>query len=116
MTPDKIAALRAGGHSVLAHKYNDLDSCPTCHADKREEACGEDHIIGTKPETCFACLSEQRDELLAALKGVAKTDDDCPVCDRGRLRNPQRTHWPECPFGRALDAIAKAEGGRTAAR
>ena len=52
----------------------------------------------------------QRDELLAALKAVTQTDDDCPVCDRGRLRNTQKTHWPECPFGRALDVIAKAEG------
>ena len=48
--------------------------------------------------------------LLAALKAVTQTDDDCPVCDRGRLRNPEKTHWPECPFGRAQVVIARAEG------
>jgi transposase-like protein len=49
-------------------------------------------------------------DLLAALKAVSETGDDCPMCDRGRLRNPQKTHWPECPFGRAQSLIAKAEG------
>jgi hypothetical protein len=52
---------------------------------------------------------EERRELLSALKAVTQTDDDCPVCDRGRLRNPEKTHWPECPFGKAQDVIAKAE-------
>ena len=54
-------------------------------------------------------LELQVAELLAALKAVAETDDDCPLCDRGRLRNPQKTHWPECPYGRALAVIAKVE-------
>ena len=49
-------------------------------------------------------------DLLAALKAVSETGDDCPMCDRGRLRNPAKTHWPECPFGRAQVVIAKAEG------
>jgi hypothetical protein len=49
-------------------------------------------------------------DLLAALKTVVETGDDCPMCDRGRLRNPEKTHWPECPFGRAHAVIAKAEG------
>jgi hypothetical protein len=71
--------------------------------------CGEDHIVGSRPDDCFACLSEQRDELLKALKAVTETADDCPVCDRGRLRNPDKTHWPECPFGRALMVIANTE-------
>lgn len=49
-------------------------------------------------------------DLLAALKAVSETGDDCPVCDRGRLRNPEKTHWPECHFGRAQAVIATAEG------
>lgn len=73
--------------------------------------CGEDHVVGSRPDECFACLSDQRDELLAALKAVAQTDDDCPLCDRGRLRNPQKQHWPECPFGRAQAVIARTEDG-----
>lgn len=34
----------------------------------RDRECGEDHVIGERPHDCFACLSEQRDELLAALE------------------------------------------------
>ena len=49
-------------------------------------------------------------DLLAALKAVTETGDDCPMCDRGRLRNPEKTHWPECPFGRAQALIATVEG------
>jgi|SRR5687767_3304088 len=57
-----------------------------------------------------ALLIAAAPDLLAALKAVANTDDDCPMCNRGRLRNLQKTHWPECPFGRAQAVIAKAEG------
>jgi len=32
---------------------------------------------------------------------------DCPMCDSGRLRNPEKTHWPECAFGQAQQLIAK---------
>lgn len=56
-----------------------------------------------------ADLRAERDGLLAALKAVVNTDDDCPVCDRGRLRNPKKTHWPECPFGRAQVLIGTLE-------
>lgn len=51
----------------------------------------------------------QRDKLLAALKAVVETGDDCPACDRGVLRHPENGHWPKCPFGHALAAIAEAE-------
>lgn len=102
---------------MLAHKYNDPESCPTCHADRRDEACGEDHIIGTKPETCFACLSEQRDELLACLRRMcgmygAYSKRLAPLLaeDGGTVWTFERANELAC------DAIAKAEGGRTAAR
>ena len=58
--------------------------------------------------TALACLRDYS-SLVEALKAVVKTDDDCPVCDRGRLRNPAKTHWPECPFGRAQVLLAKLE-------
>lgn len=35
MTDDQIAALQAGGHAVLAHKYNDRLSCPACSDERR---------------------------------------------------------------------------------
>ncbi len=37
MTTDQIAALHAGGHSVLAHKYNDTTECPACAEAKHME-------------------------------------------------------------------------------
>lgn len=56
-----------------------------------------------------SCVCVSYDELVAALKAVCNTDDDCPMCDRGRLRNPKKTHWPECPFGQAEALIARIE-------
>ncbi len=44
--------------------------------------------------------------LLAALKAIVETGDDCPACDRGVLRHPENGHWPKCPFGRALEVMA----------
>lgn len=49
---------------------------------------------------------QEEQALVKALKAVTQTDDDCPVCDRGRLRNPEKTHWPECPFGKAQTLLA----------
>jgi hypothetical protein len=66
----------------------------------REENAANARLIAAAPD------------LLAALKAVAETDDDCPMCDRGRLRNPQKTHWPECPYGRAQSLIVKVESDR----
>lgn len=91
---------------MLAHKYNDLESCPTCHA-RREEACGEDHIIGTEPETCFACLSEQRDDLLTALTTLHRASESFVKVATHNVRNA---------LAIARDTIGKAQGGRTAAR
>lgn len=39
-----------------------------------DEACGEDHYVSEKPDSCFACLSEQRDQLRAALVGLVGVD------------------------------------------
>lgn len=80
MTPDTVAALRAGGHSVLAHKYNNIAECPVCSP----PACGEDHIIGTKPESCFACLSEQRDIYERALRSI-EANSCCDSCREAAL-------------------------------
>jgi len=57
-----------------------------------------------------AVLLQQRDCLLAALKAIVETGDDCPACDRGVLRHPENGHWPTCPFGHAQVAIAAVEG------
>lgn len=55
-------------------------------------------------------LKAQRDCLLAALKAITETGDDCPACDRGVLRHPENGHWPTCPFGHAQVVIAAVEG------
>ena len=55
-------------------------------------------------------LTMQRDCLLAALKAIVETGDDCPACDRGVLRHPENGHWPTCPFGHAQVAITAVEG------
>lgn len=44
MQADKIAALRDGGHSVLAHKYNDLAECPACVEAKHIENIPEFYL------------------------------------------------------------------------
>jgi hypothetical protein len=54
----------------------------------REENAANARLIATAPK------------LLAALKAVTATNDDCPMCDRGRLRNPQKTHCGHCRSGR----------------
>lgn len=115
MTAEQIASLRAGGHSVLAHRYNDLAECPACSP---AEACGEDHIIGTKPETCFACLSEQRDDLLAALTRLHRTSESFVTVARfrGEDLREEAAHDVRNALAIARDAISKAQGGRTAAR
>lgn len=41
--------------------------------------------------------------LASALRGLLAAPYGCPMCDAGRLRNPEKTHWPECPY-----AIARA--------
>ena len=53
-----------------------------CKADIAElfaPECGEDHEVGSRPNYCFACLSEQRDRLLAALKLARTHYENFPV-------------------------------------
>ena len=64
----------------------------------REENLANARLIAAAPD------------LLATLKAITETGDDCPACDRGVLRHPENGHWPECPFGRAQEFIARAEG------
>lgn len=66
--------------------------------------------LSPKENAANARLIAAAPDLLAALKAVSETGDDCPACDRGVLRHPENGHWPACPFGRAGVVIAKAEG------
>lgn len=69
--------------------------------------CGEDHVVGSRPDACFACLSEHRDRLLAALR-IAQPEFcsmKCPSVFRGP---DSERHIPACV--EMLAAIDEAEG------
>ena len=73
----------------------------------RDKECGEDHVIGERPDDCFACLSEQRDELLTALKTLYR------LGPRPWIHPPSVTweQW-DAAYAAADTAIAKAEAKR----
>ncbi len=49
----------------------------------------------------------QRTQVLRdALQGLLDDPYGCPMCDCGRLRNPTKEHWPECPYGIAPVVLA----------
>ena len=91
------------GDGIAIAKVSVFAITAPCTADigsglSRDENAANARLIAAAPD------------LLAALKAVSETGDDCPMCDRGRLRNPQKTHWPECPFSLAQAVITKATG------
>lgn len=80
----------------------------------RDLECGEDHLVGSRPDDCFACLAEQRDALLAVLRdlewigmndGRGVTHSQCPACSALKSRGSGHNHY--CGLAAA---IAKAEG------
>lgn len=69
--------------------------------------CGEDHIVGSRPGDCFACLAEQRDKLLSALK--AAQPEFCSMKCPSIFRGPDSArHIPDCLAMQAT--INEAEG------
>ena len=67
----------------------------------RDKECGEDHIVGERPDDCFACLSEQRDSLLTTLRDLCDA-----IPDETIAKDPPLGCWVDA----ARAAIAKAEG------
>lgn len=51
---------------------------------------------------------EERAALWAALKAILDEPHGCPMCDSGKLRNPDKEHFDECGYLLARAAIAKA--------
>lgn len=41
-----------------------------------------------------------------AIKGILANPQGCPMCDAGVLRNPDKKHWPDCPYEIARAALA----------
>lgn len=50
------------------------------------------------------------ERLQDALQGLLDDPYGCPLCDCGTPRNPEKGHWPECPYepARAVLAAEKA--------
>ena len=67
----------------------------------RDKECGEDHIVGERPDDCFSCLSEQRDSLLTALRDLCDAIPDETIAE-----DPPLGCWVDA----ARAAIAKANG------
>lgn len=49
-------------------------------------------------------------KLREALSGIlSDPHDSCPMCDFGKLRNPEKSHWPECQYAKARAVIAYSD-------
>lgn len=55
---------------------------------------------------------QSRDALRSALEAVL-AGKDCPMCDSGRLRDPNKSHWPECAFNRARAVLVALDAKGT---
>ena len=57
---------------------------------------------------------QYRYALADALQGLLDEPYGCPLCDAGRVLNPAKGHWPECPYEIARVVLAEllAVGGR----
>lgn len=42
-----------------------------------------------------------------ALRGLLDEPYGCPLCDAGRVLNPAKGHWPECPYEIARVVLAE---------
>lgn len=89
---DAIAALRAERDALRSDR------------DEWKRKCGDANIWGLQNCAAWKARAEraeaERDalrECVLAADGMRK-DEDCPMCDRGKLRNPRKEHWDNCPF------------------
>ena len=46
----------------------------------------------------------------AAIAGILAEPYGCPMCDSGKLRNPEKSHWPDCPYAIANDVLGLKAG------
>ena len=49
----------------------------------------------------------ETNNLINALKGILTEPHGCPMCDSGKLRDPNKKHWPDCPFLIATSLLNK---------
>lgn len=50
---------------------------------------------------------QYRYALADALQGLLDEPYGCPLCDAGRMLNPAKGHWPECPYEIARVVLAE---------
>lgn len=43
--------------------------------------------------------------LREAILAILANPQGCPMCDAGVLRNPNKSHWDDCPYAMAREAI-----------
>lgn len=78
--------------------------------------CGEDHIVGSRPDDCFACLSDRCDELLAALR-LTHPEFCSARCPSVFTSSDQPRHCQECESIRTLiGAAPRAEAAASSRR
>lgn len=46
-------------------------------------------------------------KLRKAIEGLLNEPYGCPMCDSGKLRSPDKSHWDDCPFKIATDILNK---------
>lgn len=46
-------------------------------------------------------------ELIEVIKRLLAEPYGCPMCDSGKLRNPEKQHWDDCPYLLAEKAISQ---------
>ena len=97
MTPEKKAQIEADAEAYLT-PYNDAE-----FAGKyifSPESLKEAYIAGRTAEADKAAA------LVEALENIlTNPSDSCPMCDSGKLRNPNKGHWSDCKFEIAKQAL-----------
>ena len=51
---------------------------------------------------------QRRRALADALQGLLDEPYGCPMCDSGRLRNPAKEHWDDCPYAIAVALLRES--------
>ena len=65
--------------------------------------------LGAGRRLLAAWRTERRRRIMLAdaLQGLLDEPYGCPLCDAGRVLNPAKGHWPECPYEIARVVLAE---------
>jgi hypothetical protein len=96
MSHDTSPRTDAAALSALVERLRDIAEAPDGAALARQ-AGPVTHAAHEAADTIDR-LTRERDTLRRALEAVLREPHGCPMCDSGKLRNPDKAHWPECPY------------------